>query len=92
MKKIIGFDSWTQGWRHFERLVPALERRGYQLILLHIGSWGHDKGRPNKEYIGRLLVRDIAFYQGKSFLRDFENGETQCCFVFVDTRFCPYDI
>lgn len=67
MQTIIGFDSWTQGAHHFERLVSAFERRGFKLILIHVGSWGHDPNRPLEENIGKLLVRDIAYYDGLSF-------------------------
>ncbi|MBC7405566.1 MAG: hypothetical protein H7252_07780 [Cytophaga sp.] len=67
MRTIIGFDSWTQGAHHFERLVSDFERRGFKLILIHVGSWGHDPNRPLEENIGKLLVRDIAYYDGLSF-------------------------
>jgi hypothetical protein len=69
MKTIIGFDSWTQGAHHFERLVQAMEEEGYKLILIHVGSWGHDRNRPTEEMIGNLLVRDISYYKGLSFLQ-----------------------
>jgi len=64
---ILGFDNWTAGAHFFERLVPALESLGYRLILVHVGSWGHDKGRPLEEEIGPLTVRDISYYKGMSF-------------------------
>jgi hypothetical protein len=64
--RILGFDSWTRGAHHFERLVPALARRGATLRLAHLGSWGNDPGRPREERIGELPVRDIAFYGGAS--------------------------
>jgi hypothetical protein len=67
MKTIIGFDSWTQGSQYFERLVEAMELEGYKLILIHVGSWGHDNRRPVEEMIGKLLVRDISYYKGLSF-------------------------
>ena len=60
MKLIIGFDSWTTGSHHYEKLVSAFEKKGYQLLLIHIGSWGHDKNRPTEEYIGKLKVRDMV--------------------------------
>ena len=43
-KKIIFFDSWTQGSDHFERLLPDFKKRGLEPFLLHLGSWGNDKG------------------------------------------------
>lgn len=65
--KILGFDSWTAGSHHFSRLVPALDELGFQLILIHVGSWGHDKGRPLEEKISGMVVRDILYYKGLSF-------------------------
>jgi hypothetical protein len=68
MKKILGFDSWTGGAHNFARLAPAFRDYGYELLLLHIGSWGGDTGRPVEETIGELKVRDISYYGGKSLL------------------------
>jgi hypothetical protein len=64
---ILGFDSWTGGIRNYIRLVDPLNNLGYHLILLHIGSWGHDKGREQEEFIEGLHVRDIAYYKGSTF-------------------------
>ena len=49
MQTILGFDSWLGGAGKFARIVPALRERGYRLVLLHIGSWGGDPGRPSRE-------------------------------------------
>jgi hypothetical protein len=62
MKKIICFDAWTEYSVHFERHVALFEKEGYEVILVHYGSWGHDLNRPKEERLGRLLVRDIAYY------------------------------
>ena len=85
MKTILGFDSWTAGARHFERLVPELMRLGYRLVLIHIGSWGHDKGRPPEEYIGELLTRDISYYRGASFA-EILRLENPSGILFISTR------
>ncbi len=85
MKKIIGFDSWTEGGHYFERLVPALEDRGYSLILIHVGSWGHDLNRPVEEKIGRLEVRDISYYKGISFLQILKMERPEAV-IFFSTR------
>ena len=69
VKKIIGFDSWTGGSRHYERLLPALNVRSIQLTLVHISSWGNEPGCPHESRMDDLLVRDIAFYGGRSFER-----------------------
>jgi hypothetical protein len=65
-KTIFCFDSWTAGSHLFARLVPAFRSKGYKLVLIHIGSWGHDKGRRREEQINGLLVRDISYYQEKN--------------------------
>lgn len=67
MKTVLGFDSWVGGASHFARLVPALRERGINLVLLHLGSWGGDAGRPTTEKIGELEVRDIQYYKGLRF-------------------------
>jgi hypothetical protein len=68
-RRIVGFDSWTRGAHHFERLLPALARRGAALKLVHLGSWGNDPGRPGQERIGELEVRDISSYGSTSLER-----------------------
>ena len=77
MKKIIGFDSWTEGSHHYVRLVNDFKKKGLELKLIHLGSWGHDKGRPLSEMIGDLPVFDIKFYGKKTFLEIFRimNGK-----------------
>jgi hypothetical protein len=66
-RTILGFDSWTGGAGKYASLVPALRRRGIRLVLLHIGSWGADRGRPVQEFVDDLEIRDIAWYKGKGF-------------------------
>jgi hypothetical protein len=67
--KILGFDSWTGGVRHFERLLPALEALSIQLTLVHISSWGDEPKCMPERKINNLLTRDIAFYGSDSFER-----------------------
>lgn len=85
MKTIIGFDNWVGGAPHFTRLLPALEKRGYSLILIHIGSWGHDKNRKAEEYIDTLLVRDVKYYKQKS-LKAILLQEKPEAVLFLSTR------
>jgi len=85
MKTVIGFDSWTLGASHFERLVPAFKEKGYTLLLIHIGSWGHDKNRPKEEMIGKLLVRDISYYGKKSVIEIIEQ-EDPIMVLFLSTH------
>ena len=67
--KILGFDSWTGGAHHFERLLPALEALTIQLTLVHISSWGNEQKCLPERKINNLLTRDIAFYGSDSFER-----------------------
>jgi len=85
MKKLIAFDSWTDYSVHFERLVDDLSSHDYQLILIHIGSWGHDVGRPKEELIGKLLVRDISYY-GKNSMLEILKKEAPKGVLFLSTR------
>jgi hypothetical protein len=66
-RKIIGFDSWTGGGFNFERLLPAFAIRGMDFLLIHIGSWGSDPGRPPRETIGPIEARDIKYYDDAWF-------------------------
>jgi len=65
-KKILGFDSWTEGYRNYERLAIPLKEAGYHLKLIHFGSLGHDIGRAKQEQLGNLDVCDISHYEGLS--------------------------
>lgn len=85
MKLIIGFDSWTTGSHHYEKLVSAFEEKGYELLLIHIGSWGHDKNRPKEEYIGKLKVRDISYYADQSFSGILIKEKPEAI-IFLSTR------
>jgi hypothetical protein len=69
MKKVIGFDSWTGGAHHFERLIPAFKAKGLDLQLVHLASWGNELGCPNECQKGELLLRDIEFYGNNSLER-----------------------
>lgn len=62
MKKIICFDSWTGGARHYQRLIPAMRDNSIRLTLVHISSWGNNPSSPPECNLGDLLVRDISFY------------------------------
>lgn len=84
-KKIIGFDSWTAGYSHYSRLVNDLKLFDIELILIHIGSYGHDKGRKKEEVIEGLLTRDIAFYGDMSFY-EILKIENPSLVLFLSTR------
>lgn len=65
--KVLGFDGWTLGFRHFCRLREAFVEAGIEFLLIHLGSWGDEPGRPKDEWIEGLRVRDISFYEGCDF-------------------------
>lgn len=66
-RKLLAFDSWTEGNIHLQRLIPALAERGIALKLVHLGSWGNEPTRPKTEVIGQLDVADISAYPGGAF-------------------------
>jgi hypothetical protein len=84
-KTVIGFDSWTQGAHHYARLVDDFKRLGYRLILIHIGSWGHEKNCPMEQELNGLSIRDIRYYAGKSF-KDILIIEKPAAVLFLSTR------
>lgn len=67
MIKVIGFDAWTIGRHHYLRLLEAFRNEGLELSLIHLGSWGNEKGRQPEEHLETMLVRDISYYSGRSF-------------------------
>lgn len=84
-KTVIGFDSWTQGAHHYARLVDDLKKFGYRLILIHIGSWGHEKNCPKEQDLNGLTIRDIRYYSGMSF-KDILILEQPAAILFLSTR------
>jgi hypothetical protein len=82
--KIVGFDSWTQGSFHFAQLAATFEARGMPLTLVHLGSWGNDPGRPGREKIGDLAVRDIATYPNGS-IDGMLDAERPDAVIFLST-------
>jgi hypothetical protein len=84
-RKIIGFDSWTGGGFAFERLLPAFAARGLDFLLIHIGSWGSDPGRPSREMLGPIEARDIKYYNDAWFdeVLEFEKPDAV---LFLSTR------
>jgi len=84
-KKILCFDNWTKGIHHFSRLRNSFEKSGYKLILIHLGSWGHDRNRPQEEYIDGVTVRDISFYKEYSFFEIIKK-EKPSAILFLWTR------
>lgn len=63
MKKILFFDSWTRGIHNFTPIARELKKKGWCSLLVHRGSWEHDKNRPLEENIDKITCRDISFYK-----------------------------
>lgn len=84
-RKVIAFDSWTGGVSNIDRLVDAFAHRGLDVMLIHIGSWGHDPDRAKEERIGKLLVRDISFYGSMTF-REILRYESPAAVLFLSTQ------
>jgi hypothetical protein len=65
--KILGFDGWTEGIHNYKRLLKSFNNNNIELILIHLGSWGNEMGRPKEEIIEEILVRDISYYETMDF-------------------------
>jgi hypothetical protein len=85
MKKVIAFDSWKGGVRHFNKIANPLHQKGYKLILIHIGSWGHEKKYVKEETIDNLTIRDISFYEDAAF-SNILKMESPDAVIFLSTR------
>ena len=95
-KKIILFDSWTKGSGHIFRLLDEIEKRSIEIILVHVGSWGDEIGRPIKENIDGLDVIDIQYYGSLKKVIQVENPDL-VFFLSLDVithrafnRYCKY--
>jgi hypothetical protein len=66
-KKILAFDSWTEGSRHLLRLIDAFAEENMRIKLVHLGSWGNEPSRPKQEKFGDMEVSDISSYHNGSF-------------------------
>ena len=73
------------GSHHNSWLVPAFSASNIELLLLHLGSWGEDTGRPKEEVIDGLLVRDISYYDRGSFDQMLE-AEQPDLVLFLSTE------
>jgi hypothetical protein len=60
--KIIFFDTWTKGIKHFSRLVPGIEKQGHSCKLIHLESW-HGEIDRQQERIQNLDCIDISSYK-----------------------------
>ena len=74
-RKLLVFDSWTAGSIHIIRLLEPLAARGIDVVFAHVGSWGDDPGRPAREIISGLEVRDIRHYRGLTDILETERPD-----------------
>lgn len=65
--KVLGFDGWTEGIYSYKRLLKSFNDENIELLLIHLGSWGNEMGRPKEEIIEEILVRDISYYETMGF-------------------------
>ena len=82
---ILGFDSWTEGSHNYERLGQALADRGFELELLHVGSWGHDMDVPPSFERGGIQIYDIKTCAGRNFI-DILKSKKPAAVLFLSTR------
>jgi hypothetical protein len=61
--KILFIDSWTRGIHNFVPIANELKNYGWESLLVHRGSWGHDSNRPLEEKIDGILCRDFQYYK-----------------------------
>lgn len=85
--KVLGFDSWTKGAHHFDRLIPALQARNMSLKLVHLGTWGNDPRKSLVERVGQLDVADIASYPSYSLRRMLEIERPDVVVLLSTTTF-----
>lgn len=83
--KVLAFDGWTKGAHHFAPIAKELTAQGSNFLLIHIGSWGHDQGRPKEEQWDVMKLRDISYYGGLG-LDTILVREAPDVVVFLSTR------
>ena len=85
-KKILFFDSWTKGIHNFSSIANELQKHGYESLLVHRGSWEHDRGRPLEEKIDGVLCRDIQYYRTR-FVYSVFNRENPDLVLILTTNY-----
>ena len=87
-KLILGFDSWTGGLRKFERLIPAIEKKGFKLKLLHIENWSPNNktARPNLSPKKSFEIENVSSLKGSNLIKYiFNQKPSAILFLSVDT-------
>ncbi len=97
--KVLFFDSWKGGIRHYLRLSEALKESNIEPIMVHLGSWGNEEIYSKEEIINGLCVRDISYYTKINFNNILEIEKPNLV-LFLSTltfahramiRFCNYN-
>jgi hypothetical protein len=83
--KVIAFDSWVGGVNNWLRLLESFKSHGIDMSLIHIGSWGSDQGRPQRENIRGLEIRDITSFPDRDFLAIIKS-EKPAAVLFLSTE------
>jgi hypothetical protein len=65
--KILAFDSWLGGIRHFQRLEDVLQKDNSKLILVHLSSWSGKDFIEIKSKYGVVYTKDISNYSNINF-------------------------
>lgn len=81
--KIIGFDSWTQGKKHFFRISKKIIDSGNEFKVIHTGSWGNDKFVPKIFKENSVDFIDISNYNNS--VNQFLKSEKPDVVVFLST-------
>lgn len=84
-KKIIGFDGWSGGIRHYARFVNDDSYPFVGFKLIHLGSWGAQTDVPEYENIDGVDAYDISYYDTSDFVEILKR-ETPDCVVFLSTH------
>jgi len=85
-KKVLFFDSWTKGIHNFSPIANELSKLGWESLLVHRGSWGHDTKRPLEEKICGVLCRDILYYRTR-FVHQVFRRENPSLVLILTTNY-----
>jgi len=85
-KKVLFIDSWTKGIHNFLPIHFELKNFGWDSLLVHRGSWEHEKGRPANEVIDGLIVREFSYYNTR-FIYDIIKKEQPNGVLILTTNY-----
>ena len=85
-KKVLFIDSWTKGIHNLLPIAMELKKHGWESLLVHRGSWEHEKGRPSSELIEGLTVREFSYYNTR-FIYDIIKREQPKAVLILTTNY-----